>query len=53
MRLEIVFCRYRSGGEDHLPRDVFFFFGLTAFPLAAACFCFFFADIINLDLGSC
>jgi hypothetical protein len=28
-----------------LPRDVFFFFGATAFPLAAACFCFFFAGI--------
>jgi hypothetical protein len=28
-----------------LPRDVFFFFGVTAFPLSAACFCFFFAGI--------
>jgi hypothetical protein len=31
-----------------LPRDVFFFFGATGFPLAAACFCFFFAGILNL-----
>jgi hypothetical protein len=31
-----------------LPRDVFFFFGLIAFPLASACFCFFFAGILAL-----
>ena len=34
--------------DDYLPRDVFFFFGVTAFPLSAACFCFFFAGIFNL-----
>jgi hypothetical protein len=31
-----------------LPRDVFFFFGLIAFPVSAACFAFFFAGILNL-----
>jgi hypothetical protein len=31
-----------------LPRDVFFFFGLIAFPVWAAWFCFFFAGILNL-----
>ncbi len=45
--------RKRSGGERYLPRDVFFFFGLTGLPFAAACFCFFFAVIINLDVGAC
>ena len=48
MKLKIVFVRERSGGAGHFPRDVFFFFGLTAFPPASACFCFFFADIVNL-----
>jgi hypothetical protein len=32
----------------HLPRDVFFFFGLIAFPFAAVCFCFFFAGTLTL-----
>jgi hypothetical protein len=32
-------------GSDYLPREVFFFFGVTVFPAAAACFCFFFAGI--------
>jgi hypothetical protein len=33
---------------DYFPRDVFFFLGVTAFPLAAACFCFFFAGTIDM-----
>jgi len=37
--------------KRHLPRDVFFFFVLTAFPFAAACFCFFFAGILNLPVS--
>jgi len=32
----------------YLPRDVFFFLGVTVFPLAAACFCFFLAGMFNL-----
>jgi hypothetical protein len=31
-----------------LPREVFFFLTLTGFPVAAACFCFFFAGILDL-----
>ena len=31
----------------YFPRDVFFFFGVTALPLAAACFCFFFAGMLT------
>jgi hypothetical protein len=30
-----------------LPRDVFFFLTLTGLPVAAACFCFFFAAIVE------
>jgi hypothetical protein len=33
---------------DHLPREVFFFLTLTGFPVAAACFCFFFAATSDL-----
>ena len=36
----------------HFPRDVFFFFGATVFPLAAACFCFFFAGTFVLLVRS-
>jgi hypothetical protein len=32
----------------YLPREVFFFLTLTGFPVAAACFAFFFAAISNL-----
>lgn len=38
------------GRDDYLPRDVFFFLGVTAFPLSAACFCFFFAGMFNLPV---
>jgi hypothetical protein len=31
-----------------LPREVFFFLTLIGFPVAAACFCFFFAGISDL-----
>ena len=34
--------------RDYFPRDVFFFFGVTVFPAAAACFCFFLAGMLNL-----
>jgi hypothetical protein len=42
---------YRMAQSRHFPRDVFFFFGLT-FPFALACFCFFFAGILNLRMSS-
>ena len=37
---------------DYFPRDVFFFFGVTALPFAAACFCFFFAVMPDMKAGS-
>jgi hypothetical protein len=38
----------RRARLDHLPREVFFFLTLTGFPVAAVCFCFFFAAISDL-----
>jgi hypothetical protein len=42
-------CRLES--NDYLPREVFFFLTLTGFPVAAACWAFFFAAIWNLLLS--